>query len=78
MDDRSASGLRGSVSRELTNEDIEHLKNEIIEIEAAINTPNLTPDDRKNLILDAYERARDSGHYFDYTKKAREIIYGSS
>ena len=155
MDDRSASGLRGSASKELTNEDIEHLKNEIIAIKAdvnvfrfnegkrtgfsdrtgsinvkgdvfpdkdsthprdrmseravlaheyyghynyapsdfpigdwrdefrasymaALNTQNLTHDDRKYLILDAYERAKDSGHYFEYTKKARDIIYGSS
>jgi len=155
MDDRSASGLRGNISKELTKEDIEHLKNEIIAIEAdvsvfrfnegkrtgfsdrngtinvkgdvfpdndsihprdriseravlahefyghynfapsrfpigdwkdefrasyiaAIRTPNLSHDDRKNLILDAYERAKESGHYFDYSKKAREIIYGSS
>ena len=155
MDNRSASGLRGSISRELTNEDIKHLTNEIIAIEAdinifrfnegkrtgfsdrtgninvkgdifpdkdsthprdrmseravlaheyyghydfapsrfpigdwrdefrasyiaAINTPNLSQDDRKYLILDAYERAKDSGYYFDFTKKAREIIYGST
>jgi len=36
----------------------------------------LSDDDRRLLILDAYERAKESGHYFDYTKKAREIIYG--
>jgi hypothetical protein len=43
---------------------------------AAIRAPNLTEDDRKYLMLDAYERAREAGHYFDYSKKAREIIYG--
>jgi len=43
---------------------------------AAIKTPNLTTDDKKYLMLDAYERAREAGHYFEYSKKAREIIYG--
>jgi len=43
---------------------------------AAINAPNLSDDDRRLLMLDAYERAKESGRYFDYTKKAREIIYG--
>ena len=43
---------------------------------AAINTPNLSDDDRRLLMLDAYERAKESGHYFDYSRKAREIIYG--
>ena len=43
---------------------------------AAIMTPNLTGNDRKNLMLDAYERAREAGRYLEYSKKAREIIYG--
>jgi len=43
---------------------------------ASINTPNLSDDDRRNLMLDAYERAKEQGQYFDYSKKAREIIYG--
>jgi hypothetical protein len=43
---------------------------------AAIVTPNLSSDDRRYLILDAYERAKEQGHYFSYSKKAREIIYG--
>jgi hypothetical protein len=43
---------------------------------AAINTPNLSDDDRRYLMLDAYERAKESGMIFDYSKKAREIIYG--
>jgi len=43
---------------------------------AAIKTPNLTDDDRRNLMLDAYERAKEGGYIFKYSKKAREIIYG--
>jgi len=155
MDNRSASGLRGSVSKELTNEDIEYLISEIRAIDADINvfrfnegkrtgfsdrtgninvkgdvfpddesthprdkmseravlahefyghynfapsafpigdwrdefrasyiaaikTPGLSHDDRKYLILDAYERAREAGHYLEHSKKAREIIYGRS
>ena len=43
---------------------------------AAIRTPNLSDDDRRLLMLDAYERARETGRYYDYSEKAREIIYG--
>jgi len=43
---------------------------------AAVKTPNLTDDDRRYLMLDAYERAREAGSFIDYSKKAREIIYG--
>ena len=43
---------------------------------AAIEAPNLSDDDRRNLMLDAYERAREGGYVFKYSKKAREIIYG--
>jgi len=45
---------------------------------AALKTPNLSDQDRAYLILDAYGRAKDAGRYFEYSKKAREIIYGSS
>jgi len=45
---------------------------------AALNTPNLTDDDRRLLILDAYERAKDNGIILKYCKKAKEIIYGYS
>jgi hypothetical protein len=27
-------------------------------------------------MLDAYERAREAGFYFEYSKKARGLIYG--
>jgi hypothetical protein len=43
---------------------------------AALKAPNLTDEDRKYLMLDAYERAREAGHCVDYSKKARELIYG--
>jgi hypothetical protein len=45
---------------------------------AAIKAPNLSNHDRAYLMLDAYERAKNAGHYFEYSKKAREIIYGDS
>jgi len=43
---------------------------------AALTAPNLSDEDRKYLMLDAYERAREAGHIFKYSKKALEIIYG--
>jgi len=43
---------------------------------AAIKTPNLSDQDRSYLMLDAYERAKEAGIYFDYSKKARLLIYG--
>lgn len=43
---------------------------------AALKAPNLSDEDRAYLIIDAYERAKEAGHYFDYSKKAREITYG--
>jgi len=43
---------------------------------AAIKTPNLTDNDRRYLMLDAYERAREAGNFYEYSDKAREIIYG--
>ena len=43
---------------------------------AALKAPNLSDEDRANLILDAYERAKEAGHYFSLIKKARKIVYG--
>ena len=43
---------------------------------AAIKTPNLSDLDRKLLMLDAYDRAKEAGHNYNYSKKARELIYG--
>jgi hypothetical protein len=43
---------------------------------AAIRTPNLSAEDRKLLMLDAYDKARRAGYFYEYSKKARELIYG--
>ena len=43
---------------------------------SSIKTPQLTDDDRRYLMLDAYERAKEDGYILDYSKKARRIIYG--
>jgi len=43
---------------------------------AAIKTPDLSDNDRRYLVLDAYERAKEAGRFYEYSKKAREIIYG--
>ena len=43
---------------------------------AAVNAPNLSSDDRRCLMLDAYERAKEGGQILKYNQKAREIIYG--
>jgi len=43
---------------------------------AALYTPNLTDYDRKQLMVDAYERAREAGRHFEYSKRAKVIIYG--
>jgi len=43
---------------------------------AALKAPNLSVEDRAYLMLDAYERAREAGIMLEYSKKAREIIYG--
>ena len=43
---------------------------------SSINAPNLSDDDRRYLMLDAYERAKEGGRILEYSKKAREIIYG--
>jgi hypothetical protein len=43
---------------------------------SAIKTPNLSNDDRRYLMLDAYERAKEGGRILNYSERAREIIYG--
>jgi SPP1 gp7 family putative phage head morphogenesis protein len=45
---------------------------------AALKAPNLTDEDRANLIRDAYLRAEEAGRHYEYSKKAREILYGYS
>ena len=43
---------------------------------AAVNAPNLSDSDRRDLMLDAYDRAREAGIAVIYNKNARRIIYG--
>lgn len=43
---------------------------------AAINAPGLTDMDRRMLMLDAYDRAKEAGVSVKYNKNARRIIYG--
>lgn len=43
---------------------------------AAVNAPNLTDMERRMLMLDAYDRAKEAGVRVIYNKKARELIYG--
>lgn len=43
---------------------------------AALNAPNLSAEERRMLMLDAYDRAREAGVSVRYNKKARRLIYG--
>ena len=43
---------------------------------AAVNTPNLTDEERASLMIDAYERAKEAGEFKGYDETARRIIYG--
>lgn len=43
---------------------------------AAIDTPNLSDVERRMLMLDAYDRAKEAGVTVNYNKKAWELIYG--
>ena len=44
--------------------------------EAAINTPNLTDEERAHLMIDAYDRAKEALQVIEYDEIARRIIYG--
>ena len=44
--------------------------------DAAINTPNLTDEERAHLMIDAYDRAREAAQTLEYDDIARRIIYG--
>ena len=44
---------------------------------AAVNTPNLTNEERAQLMLDAYDRAKESGAFTGYDETARRILYGN-
>ena len=43
---------------------------------AAVNTPNLTDEERAQLMIDAYDRAKEAGEFHGYDAVARRIIYG--
>ena len=43
---------------------------------AAVKTPNLSDEDRRDLMVDAYDRAREAGAFNGYDELARRIIYG--
>ena len=43
---------------------------------AAINTPNLTEQERADLMVDAYDRAKEAGVDLQFDDIARRIIYG--
>ena len=42
----------------------------------AINAPSLSEEERRLLMLDAYDRAKEAGVKVFYNKLARRIIYG--
>ena len=44
--------------------------------DAAVNAPNLTDEDRANLMVEAYDRAREANNEKEYDETARRIIYG--
>lgn len=44
--------------------------------DAAINAPNLSDAERRSLMIDAYDRAKEAGVTVKYNKKARLLIYG--
>lgn len=43
---------------------------------AALDTPNLSDDERRMLMLDAFDRAKEAGVSVKYNKQARRLIYG--
>lgn len=43
---------------------------------AALNAPNLSAEERRMLMLDAYDRAKEAGVRVRYNKEARRLIYG--
>lgn len=43
---------------------------------AALNTPNLNDEERRMLMLDAFDRAKEAGIPVNYNKEARRLIYG--
>ena len=45
---------------------------------AAVDTPSLTLIDRRYLMIDAYDRAKNAGAFEGLTEEARRIIYGDN
>ena len=43
---------------------------------AARNSPGLSREERRDLVVDAYDRAREAGCDYEYSKWAKEIVYG--
>lgn len=43
---------------------------------AAIDAPNLSDEERRMLMLDAYDRAKEAGVSVKYNRQARRLIYG--
>jgi hypothetical protein len=41
-----------------------------------VNTPGLNDDERRMLMLDAYDMAKEVGVTVKYNKNARRMIYG--
>jgi hypothetical protein len=44
--------------------------------DAAVNAPNLSDRERADLMVDAYDRARENNQIIEYDEVARRIIYG--
>lgn len=44
---------------------------------AALDAPNLSDEERRMLMLDAFDRAKEAGVTVKYNREARRIIYGS-
>lgn len=44
--------------------------------DAAIKAPNLTAEERRDLMIDAYDRLKEAGAFKGYDEIARRIIYG--
>lgn len=44
---------------------------------AALNAPNLSDEERRLLMIDAYERASSAGVVLKYDQEARRIVYGT-
>ena len=44
--------------------------------DAAVNAPNLSAEERRDLMIDAYDRAKEAGAFEGYDDVARRIVYG--